>query len=82
MHFPKRYKDCTYLCGAVNIPHLKGGGICPRKQTCLYWGGPTAMEAMGIESPEMCFPSWGKNRTYLCGPSNYFVSREAVHGVL
>ena len=35
-------------------------------------------EATGMESPEMHFPSRCKNRTYLCGPSKYPVSREAV----
>ena len=35
-------------------------------------------EATGMERAEMYFPSWCKNRTYLCGPSNYSVSREVV----
>ena len=34
-------------------------------------------EATGMERPEMYSPSWCKNPTYLCGPSNYTVSRLA-----
>ena len=36
--------------------------------------------AMGMERPEMYSFSRCKNRTYLSGPSNYPVSREAVKG--
>ena len=28
---------------AVKVPGLKGGVIGPRRETCVYWGGPTAM---------------------------------------
>ena len=35
-------------------------------------------EATGMERPEMYSASRCKNPTYLCGPSNYHVSREAV----
>ena len=28
---------------AVKLPRLKGGGIWPRRETCVYWGGSTAM---------------------------------------
>ena len=140
---------------AVKLLRLKGGGIGPRTESCVNWGGPIAMvpclhqgniyikrklrvwreqkcislvgaktaltcagcqttpsegkryraengnlrklggtyrhgtvfaprqylyekEATGMERAEMYFPSWCKNRTYLCGLSNYSVSREAV----
>ena len=36
--------------------------------------------AMGMERPEMYSFSRCKNRSYLCGPSNYPVSREVVKG--
>ena len=35
-------------------------------------------KATGMERPEMYSPSWCKNPSYLCGPSNYSVSRESV----
>ena len=35
-------------------------------------------EATGMERPEMCSASRCNNPTYLCGPSKYPVSREAV----
>ena len=35
-------------------------------------------EATGMESPEMYFPSRCKKPSYLCGPSNYPVSKESV----
>ena len=28
---------------AVNLPRLKGGGVKPRADTCVNWGGPIAM---------------------------------------
>ena len=37
-------------------------------------------EATGMESREMHFPSRCKNLTYLCGPSKYPISREALWG--
>ena len=155
------------MWGAVKLPRLKGGRIGPRRETCVYWGGPTAMvpslhhgniyikrklrvwrvrkliflvgaktpltcagrrqsttcqgrpnraekgnlcifgwtcrhgtvftpwkylyekeamgmekpyekEARGMERPEINFPKWCKHRTYLCGPSKYSISTEAV----
>ena len=38
-------------------------------------------EATGMERPEMYFASRCNNSTYLCGPSKYPVSREAVKGL-
>ena len=140
---------------AVKLPRLKGGGIGPRTETCVNWGGSIVMvpslhqgniyikrklrvwkdqkciplvgaktpvtcagrqttpsqerryraenrnlrklgltyrhdtvfsprqysyqmEATGMERPEMHSPSWCKIPTYLCGPSSYPVSREAL----
>ena len=37
-------------------------------------------EATGMERPEMYFPSRCKKPSYLCGSSNYPVSRESVYG--
>ena len=140
---------------AVKIPHLEGGGIGPRTESCLNWDGPIAMapclhqgniytkrklrawrdqkcipligaitplicagrqstpsrlmryraktgklrklgqtyrqstvlaprkylyqmEATGKERPEMYSASRCNNPTYLCGPSKYPVSIDAV----
>ena len=35
-------------------------------------------EATGMERPALYSPSWCKNPSYLCGPSNYPISRESV----
>ena len=43
MHFPRRCKNCTYLCGPVKVHRRKGGRIGPRREICVYWGGPTTM---------------------------------------
>ena len=46
--------------------------------SCLHQGNICQKEATGMERPEMYFPTRRKNPTYLCGPSNYCVSRESV----
>ena len=51
--------------------YLHGMVLVPRKY--LY-----QKEATGMERPEMYFLSRCNNPTYLCGPSKYPVSREAV----
>ena len=38
-------------------------------------------EATGMESPEMYSTSRCKNPTYLCGQSNYSVSKESVQAL-
>ena len=46
-----RVRKCIFLIGrkphlpvrAVKVPRLKCGGIGSRRETCGYWGGPTAM---------------------------------------
>ena len=35
-------------------------------------------EAMCVQRPEMYSPSWCKNSSYHCGPSNYPISKESV----
>ena len=35
-------------------------------------------KATGMDRPEIYFPSWLKNPSYLCGPSNYPISIESV----
>ena len=76
---------------AVKIPRLEGDGIGPGTESCVIWDGPIAMvpclhqgnilyqkEATGMERPEMYSASRCKHHTYLCGPTKYPVSREAV----
>ena len=76
---------------AVIIPRHEGGSIGPRTESLVNWDGPMAMvpffaprkylyekEATGMERPEIYFVSRCNNPTYLCGPSKYPVSREAV----
>ena len=58
-----RRYSCTFHLGTMFVP----------KQS-LY-----QKEAAGMESPKMYSCSWCKNRTYLCGPSNYPVSCETVY---
>ena len=43
MHFPNRWKKTLLPVRADKVPRLKGGGIGLRRETCIYWGGPTAM---------------------------------------
>ena len=38
-----RCNNPTYLCGAVQVPHLEGGGIEPRTESCVNWDGPIAV---------------------------------------
>ena len=76
--------------GAVIILRLEGGSIGPRTECLVNWDGPVAMvpclyqgniykkEATGMERPEMYSVSRCNNPTYLCGPSKYPVSSEAV----
>ena len=51
--------------------YIQGPVFAPRKY--LY-----QMEAKGMEKPEMYSASWCNNLSYLCGPSKYPVSMEAV----
>ena len=43
MHSTSRCRNPTYLLGPVNYPISRGGGIGPRMETCVNWGGPIAM---------------------------------------
>ena len=74
---------------AVKIPRLEGGSIGPRTESCVNSGTDLSpvfaprkylyqKEATGMERPEMYSASRCNNPTYLCGPSKYPVSREAV----
>ena len=91
MYSASRCNNPTYLCGHVKIPRLEGGSIGPRKEKLRKLGrtyrhvtvfAPRKYlhqkEATGMERPEMYSASRCKNPTYLCGPSKYPVSREAV----
>ena len=85
-----RCNNSTYLCGPSQYPISRevvwaqngklrkfgctsrhGTVFAPRKY--LYQKKPT-----GMERPEMYSASRCNNPTYLCGPSKYSVSREAV----
>ena len=76
---------------ALKIPRLEGGSIGPRTESCVILGwtylhgavlAPRKYvhqkEATGMERPEMYSASRCNYPTYLCGPSKYPVSREAV----
>ena len=76
---------------AVIIPRLEGGSIGPRTESSVKLGrtyrhgtvfAPKKYlyqkEATGMERPEMYSVSRCNNHTYLCGPSKYSVSSEAV----
>ena len=62
-----QYRKMHKLCRTI----LHGTILAPRKY--LY-----QKEATGMERPEMYSVSGCNNPTYLCGPSKYPISREAV----
>ena len=81
----------SYLCWPTNYPVLRryrneNGNLS--KLGRIYRLGTVfaprqysyQKTAMGMERPEMNSFSPCKNRSYLCGPSNYPVSRPAVKG--
>ena len=48
MYSINRCRNATYLCGhlpvrAGKLPRIMGGGIGPRTETCVNWGGPITM---------------------------------------
>ena len=75
---------------AFKIPCFEGVGLGPerklRKLECTYWHGTVfapmkylyQKEATGMDRPQMYSASRCKNPTYLCRPSKYPVSREAL----
>ena len=90
MYSASRCNNPTYLCGPSKYPvsreavwaqngklpklgrtYRHGAVFAPRKY--LY-----QKEATVMERPEMYSASQCNNPTYLCGPSKYPVSREAV----
>ena len=90
MYSTSRFNNPTYLCGPSKYPvsreairaqngklrkygrtYRLGTVFAPRKY--LY-----QKEATGMERPEMYSATRCNNPTYLCGPSKYTVSREAV----
>ena len=66
-----RYRAKTGKVRKLGRTYRHGTVLAPRKY--LY-----QMEATGMERPEMYSACRCNNPTYLCGPSNYAVSREAV----
>ena len=67
----RQYRAQNGKFGKLGRTYGHGTVFAPRKY--LY-----QKEATGMEIPEMYPVSWCKNPTYLCGPSKYPVSREAV----
>ena len=67
----RQYRAQNGKFGKLGRTYGHGTVFAPRKY--LY-----QKEATGMEIPEMYSVSWCKNPTYLCGPSKYPVSREAV----
>ena len=90
MYSASRCNNPTYLCGRQNTPsrgrQYKAQNGKLRKLGRTYLHGTVFVlrkylyqkEAMGMQRPEMHSASQCNNPTYLCGPSNYPVSREAV----
>ena len=69
-----RYRDKTGKLRKLGGNYHHGTVFAPRQY--LY-----QKEATGMERPEMYSASRCKNHTYLCVPSNYPVSSEAVLGL-
>ena len=68
-----RYRAKNRKLPKLGRTNRHGTMLAPRKY--LY-----QKEATGMERPEMYSASRCNNPTYLCGPSKYPVSREAVKG--
>ena len=66
-----RYSAKTGKLHKLGGKYHHGSVFAPRQY--LY-----QKEATGMQRPEMYFASWWNNPTYLCGPSNYPISREVV----
>ena len=66
-----RYRAKTGKLRKLGGTNRHGTVFAPRQY--LY-----QKEATGMERPEMYSASWCKNHTYLCGPSKYPVSINAV----
>ena len=84
MHLSTRCRNRTYLCGTSNY-HVSCNQVQDRERKFVeirfYYGTVIApkqclyqKEATGMESAKMHSSSRCKNRTYLCGTSNYPVS--------
>ena len=67
----RQYRAQNGKFGKLRLPYGHGTVFAARKY--LY-----QKEATGMERPEMYSVSRCNNPTYLCGPSKYPVSREAV----
>ena len=67
----RQYRAQNGKFGKLGRTYGHGTVFAPKKY--LY-----QKEAMGMERPEMYSVSQWNNHTYLCGPSKYPVSREAV----
>ena len=90
MYFASRCNNPTYLCGPSKYPVSRGvvwtkNGKLPKLGRTYRHGTVFAprkylyqKKATGMERPEMYSASMCNNPTYLCGPSKYTVSREAV----
>ena len=90
MYSVSRCNYPTYLCGPSKYPVSREVVLVPERKVWKLGrtnGHGTVFtprkylyqkEATGMERPEMYSVSGCNNPTYLCGPSKYPVSREAV----
>ena len=90
MYSASRYNNSTYLCGPSKYPFSREAfwaqkGKLPKLGRTYRHGTVFAprkyldpKEGTGMERPEMYSASRCNNPTYLCGPSNYHVSKEVV----
>ena len=65
-----RYRAEKGILRKIRWTYRHGTVFVPRQYLYLK-------EATGMERTEMYFPSWCKNPTHQCGPSNHPVSNEA-----
>ena len=83
--------ETQLTCAGQQTTPSHGGGIWPRMETWVNWGGTYRhgtmfapkiylypKEATVIERTEMYCPSQCRNTTSLCGPANYPVSRGLI----
>ena len=89
MYSSSRWRNLTYLCGPAKLPLFMGGGIDPRMETRINWGGPIATVPclhqgnvyikgkLLVWKVQKCIPlNRCKNPNYLCG-----LGTTSSHGV-
>ena len=91
MYSPSRWRNPTYLCGPSNHTLSEGRQYRARMETCINYGGHTAMvpcvhqgniyrkRKLQVWRAKICIHLVGaENPTYLCGPPNHPVWSETV----